>query len=519
MESKIKTTISDITFIGSGISSSFTLLHFLEKLKSSDFNGKLNIDIIDRYSEFHTGIPYGNRSGYSVLLITSLKNFLPEPERSKFIIWLNANKETLIQRLRNEGGDLTDEWINTHQLSINNNEWEDLFIPRRFFGVYIDQKIKNLLQDDGIKNKVAVNYIVGDVIDITEKDSGYKICFKDGSELNTSKAILSVGSLPVRYLWGEEPLIVRKNLLFVNDPYNPKLSSNLNRISEFVKGRQSKTNVLIVGANASALEILYKLNDDIGIRKNIGQFAFLSTLGLLPDSIIDTERQKNFIPQHLQALQKEETLTARDVADATYKDLDLADEITLGAASTVEIISSAFGKLLGKLDTKELKTFACLYGNDIGRRQRCAGYHYSKTIDDLKNQDAFEHIAGRFKDLQLNKDEYSMAYLDTATGTVKLHETPFHLIINCVGSTNLTRADIPDLIKNVLDKNYASMNESKIGFEVNDDLEANNNLHIIGPLLAGNIFDGKAVWHLEHCGRIMWLSEVLADKLITKVLA
>ena len=53
---------------------------------------------------------------------------------------------------------------------------------------------------------------------------------------------------------------------------------------------------------------------------------------------------------------------------------------------------------------------------------------------------------------------------------------------------------------------------------VNANLEASTNLHVIGPLLAGNIFEGKAVWHLEHCGRIMWLSKVLADRLINEIL-
>ena len=518
MESKIKTTISDISFIGSGISSSFTLLHFLEELKTSQFTGKLHIDVIDKYNEFHTGIPYGNRSGFSVLLITSLKNFLPEPELSKFIIWLSAYKEELIANLKAEGGELTNEWIETHKASIAHNDWEDLFIPRRFFGIYIDQKINNLLQDNAIKDKAVVNYLVGDVVDLVEKDKGYQIIMADGSEIQTNKAILSVGSLPVRYLWGEQPLVEKQNLLFVNDPYNPGLSSNLQRIQEFVNSRKDKTNVLIVGANASALEILYKLNDNKGIKKHLGQFAFLSTLGLLPDSIVDTERQKDFIPQNLQALQNEDCLTAKDIADATYKDLDLADEISLGAASTVEIISQAFGRLLGKLDTKELKTFACLYGNDIGRRQRCAGYHYSKTIESLKEQGAFEHIAGRFEDLSFIDGEFHLSYLDTATKEVKLHDTQFHIIINCVGSTNLERSDVPILIKNVLDKNYASMNESRIGFNVNDNLEASTNLHVIGPLLAGNIFEGKAVWHLEHCGRIMWLSKVLADRLINEIL-
>jgi uncharacterized NAD(P)/FAD-binding protein YdhS len=82
-----------------------------------------------------------------------------------------------------------------------------------------------------------------------------------------------------------------------------------------------------------------------------------------------------------------------------------------------------------------------------------------------------------------------------------------------VGSTNLANKNIPELLKNLIEKGYCKPNDSKIGFEVNELLEASDNLHIVGPLLAGNVFDGKAVWHVEHCGRIIWLSQVLSEKI------
>ena len=185
----------------------------------------------------------------------------------------------------------------------------------------------------------------------------------------------------------------------------------------------------------------------------------------------------------------------------------------MGAASTVEIVSKAFGALLGKLDTDELRKFACFHGNEIGRRQRCAGFHYSKTVDALKAEGRFNHIAGRFRDLKKNDNgEYVLEYLDTQTKTNLIDQDPVHIIINCVGSTNLSKENIPVLLQNMIKKGYAKANDSNIGFEVNEDLETLPNLHIMGPLLAGNIFDGKAVWHLEHCGRIIWLSKVLSEK-------
>ena len=516
MQAEIKTKISDITFIGSGISSSFTILHFLDKLEANpDATEKIHITIIDKYSEFHTGIPYGSRSGYSVHLITSLKNFLPEPELSKFIKWLNENKGWLLDNLKREGGDLSVEWMQTHAQKIENNDWEDLFIPRRFFGCYIEEKVNSRLDKFRQEGRLEISCITGEVIDIEKEAERYHLSLKNEQVIVSNKVVLSVGSLPVNHLWKDEDLIEEDNLLFANDPYKPELAQTLQKIDAFSEGLGNNTpiNVLIVGANASGLEMLYKLNDIAHIKSRINKFSFLSTQGLLPDSVIDTEKRKEYVPEHLKALADKESLTAQEIANATYKDLDHADEINLGAASTVEIVSKAFGALLGKLDTDELRKFACFHGNEIGRRQRCAGFHYSKTVDALKAEGRFNHIAGRFRDLKKNDNgDYVLEYLDTQTKTNLIDQDPVHIIINCVGSTNLSKENIPVLLQNMIKKGYAKANDSNIGFEVNENLEALPNLHIMGPLLAGNIFDGKAVWHLEHCGRIIWLSKVLSEK-------
>ncbi|WP_158447912.1 NeuD/PglB/VioB family sugar acetyltransferase [Aquimarina longa] len=506
---------SNITFIGSGISSSFTLLHFLDLLENHKEKRKIRITIIDKYQEFHTGIPYGERSGFSVHLITSLKNFLPEPERSKFIYWLNNNKNWLLDELKKDGGKLSLDWINTHIDKIEHNDWEDLFIPRRFFGWYINEKVKKRLEYFKIKGVIDIDYINGEVIDINRENDNYSLSLRDKKTISSEKVILSIGSLPVRYLWKNEPLVEEKELLFINNPYTPKLTRVLNQIENFVEKKSNKKiNVLIVGANASGLELLYKLNDIENIKSRINKFIVLSTQGILPDAVINEERRKKYTPFNLQALVKEKNVTAKIIAEATYKDLDYADEIQLGAASTVDIISKAFGSLLNKLSPEELKKFACHYGNEIGRRQRCAGFHYSKIVDELKKEDRFAHITGRFSDLKQNAiGEYSLEYLDTKSKENKTYEDTVHVIINCVGSTDLTKNDTPELLKNLINKGYCTPNDSKIGLEVNESLEIYKNLHVVGPLLAGNIFDGKAVWHVEHCGRILWLSQVLSKKI------
>ena len=280
----------------------------------------------------------------------------------------------------------------------------------------------------------------------------------------------------------------------------------------FLKNRGDKTtNVLIIGANASALEMLYKLNDVSNSNDFVpNNFVFLSTQGRAPDAVIDEKRRSEFLPVNLIKLQQENTLNAETIANATFKDISLSDDINLGAASTVETISKAFGGLLNKLTKPELEKFACHFGNEIGKKQRCAGVHYSNTIKYLKEENRFKHIAGRFVDIDDNNGEYSLKYLDTKTRIEKTYPDSFNLIFNCIGGKNLEQDDVPELILNLIKNGYCKPNESKIGFHVNDSLEASKNLHIMGPLLAGNVIDNKAVWHVEHCGRIIWTSHILA---------
>ena len=107
MENKIP---FNLVFIGSGISSTFTLYHTLKKLEKKEHGDTTRIAVVEKFESFHSGIPYGERSGSTTLLITSLKNFLPEPELSEFIEWLNENKQRLLDELKEQGGPLSLDW-------------------------------------------------------------------------------------------------------------------------------------------------------------------------------------------------------------------------------------------------------------------------------------------------------------------------------------------------------------------------------------------------------------------------
>jgi len=504
----------DLAFIGSGIAASFSILNFLKRIEGLKQSTPLRIAIIEKNSEFHAGIPYGNRSTTSCLLITSLADFLPQPELGDFLIWLNENKEWLIESFKKDGGNLSHEWLNKHEKEIEENKWEDLFLPRRFFGWYINEKVSKKIEKAVADGNIIVDYFNEQVTNVTNEGSQYAI-LGENTSWSAHKVVLSIGSLPPKDIAQNIANQSDKDLLVISDPYGSGLDKSLARISNFLKKRnEGKANVLIVGANASALEMLYKLNDDKELDHKIHKFYFLSTLGLIPDSEISLKGLATFKANNLLLLKDKTELTAKEIAEAAYADLDEAEGQGIGAATTVKIISEGFGNLLHLLNDKELENFACLYGNDIGRRQRCAGKHYTGTVKMLESQNRFEHLKGRYVGLmETDTGNHYLKYLQTSTGQEVDNEVDINVLISCIGSMNLTSEDIPELHKNLISSGLCTPNDSKIGFAVNQNLESASDLHIVGPLLAGNVIKGKALWHLEHCGRIIWSSKVLSETL------
>lgn len=512
--------ISDITFIGSGISTSFTIIPLLKLLSENSTKPvSLKLTIIEKSDEFHTGLAYGTRSGASALLITSLADFLPKgDEREAFIDWLSKNKTQLIQNLLNDGGILSENWVNVHSQDIANNNWERLYIPRCFFGVYIKEKVQQAVDDFNKNNHLEIQYVTNEVIDIAKNDDNYTIHLKDTSDIVTSKkVIVSVGIPPVKQLWSDKEAIeLSDKVCFISDPYKPSLTENLQKIEKFVSQQPETSNVLILGANASAMEMIYKTNDIASIKSKINNVFVVSPQGELPNSAPDEAYNAiEFIPKHLLELQNFEQLKAIEIYNAANKDLDEAASLGYGTAITEIPVSKAFLSLLSKLNTHELKEFACHYGNEIGKRQRRAGKHYTSVVDTLKSQSRLQHIKGHFSGV-VNLNDENGTHFNYKKNKDSISETSndtVQIIINCIGSKTLNQSPISPLIDNLIQKEYCKPNDSMRGFLINEHFESLPNLYIMGPLLAGNLINSTPLWHIEHCGRIISLGKLLAQNL------
>ncbi|NNK72421.1 MAG: hypothetical protein HKO94_04420 [Flavobacteriaceae bacterium] len=528
MNNTDRNTISldtDMTFIGSGITTSFILLSFLKNLSASDdFNGRLKLTIVEKDAENFTGLAYGPRSGSSALLITSLADFLPESLiRQEFIKWLSQNKETLISELRADGGKLSENWTDTHKIDIQKNNWEDIYIPRRFFGIFIKQKVNQAIADFSSTYDFQLKIIQDEAIGIDDNLDSFQVYFKNRTEsLSTKKIILSVGIPPVKQLWSDDFLSGHEQAAcLVKDPYNPGLDDNLHTIATHVNKQAGLSNILIIGSNASAMEMLYKLHDVPEITAKIGSVSVISPHGELPHSGQDKLMgQQRFVPTHLLELNKKYDLTAKDIYEATSRDLDEAEAMNLGTAISEGPISKAFVNLLDRLSHEELGVFACRYGNLIGKRQRRAGKHYNEVVERLNQDGRLKLIKGYYNNLEISADNQGLifSYRSSKSRSIREHEGLIDVVISCVGSRTLIDQPVSVLIDNLVQKGICKVNDSGIGFAVNDQQQTATNFFVAGPLLAGNVLNGMPLWHLEHCGRIIKTGERLAGILAQQLI-
>lgn len=498
-----------IAFVGSGIATSYTLIPLLDELENRKIEVPLEFFIIDKHDDFFKGLPYGNRSSKSVLLIQNLKNFISDPHRKHFKDWLDNNKEELVQEFLNHGGAYATKWVEDNSGFYNAGDWDELYVPRFFFGTYIEKEVTQRIERFKNNNKVNFHFIRSEVTKIEKKLNQFAIHFKDHANLETDRVILSIGSLPFKNLFkGKE----EGPYLYINQSYQPTLEHNLARVKKFVKANSEARpmKVLVLGANASGLEMVYKICDELPIGQYNLDFTSLSSHGTMPDGYFEEEKAKAFKAVNLELLQKESSITANDIAEAANKDIDEAELLGIGAATSVGIISEGFGRLLPQLSSDELLNFARFHGNQIGRRQRCAGQHYLSVVEDLKNEKRFKHLKARFHSIEATKDGLLVNYKENNNSNSEL----FDIVVNCLGSQNLESNTLGSLYGGILKDKLCVPNASNIGFAVDENMQASENFYVAGPLLAGNRIQDKVFWHLEHCNRIIWSSEQLARNVL-----
>lgn len=516
-----KENIYDLVFVGSGIACTYTMIHFINILENAPLNQKVKILVVDKTDEFWVGIPYGKRSGFNSLIITSLKDFLSIDELALFKTWLNTNINWVFKDFQKRNGTLSSDWLENNEKRFIENDWDNLYLPRYVFGYFLRERVTALLESAVNKNLLEYQLLKGDVSDIQKNDAIYKLTLKDdfsnNLEIESSKIILSIGSPPKKNLCALENYQSLSGVNLIEDLYQPKLEANIKQIYESLKESENKeqNNILIVGSNASALEAAYNIMDISGINDLINKFYFLSRDGAFPfRSSNGPSNLDSYALVALNALKNSSKITSKQILEAVKKDVELMKTLNVNIADIIYHISEIVNSLVVKLSPDEQKIFVNEDGVEIGKFQRKAGKEYCDVVDKLSLVNKLENVRGKFVKLVCQEEKFDhIEYVESNTLLKKTFDKPVKFIINCCGFEDLTGHSSSELILSLISNNICRTNTSKRGFTVNENFEADKNFFIMGPLLAGNSNKHTMIWHVESCTRICYLSNQLAQVL------
>lgn len=505
----------DITFIGSGMSCVTVLIEFLGDALSSRERGSepIKIAVVESHKEMWTGLPYGDRSWVNCLTISSLGNFLTDPKHlGEFGDWLQLNKSAVISEYKELGGDVAEKWCRRNADLLEVGCLKDIPIPRYWFGKFKTEKLTKLIERANAVGFVDITPIhaVAKSMDRTDQFAIHLLNEKgEDSQISSEKVILCTGHLPYKkdaVLSGSSSSRVLQNL------YDPHVECNLDLIQSRLQaiGADQSRNLLLVGSNSTAVELLNLVFNRESLRKQVSKITVISNSGQFPKASVRGAKKVAF--HFLNNFSEAESNIPSLVAEAMLKEFELLFRKEVCMDALGEILQRVRA-LLSDLSEQEYAEFLLKYGDDITRSTRRIAKNNLAAVHHFLQNDQLEILCGRIHGITdaQNEEGLYLKYED-GSGVVRSLEDPFHMVVSCIGFESIQDCSCP-LIRDAITKGLCRINKSGKGIAVNASFEASPGLYINGPLLAGNVNETIHFWHLENVSRLLFLAPFLSDRL------
>jgi uncharacterized NAD(P)/FAD-binding protein YdhS len=516
----MKMTAYDLAIVGSGIACSMTLCQLAERLKDIPAPGMaLRIAIIEKEGEIWNGIPYGRRSSVGALTFQRLQEFLEEPERSYFITWLAANADSWLKTFRECGGPGAEKWISDNQPLMERDQWGELYLPRFLFGLYVSSHAARAVEELSRAGVATVTVIHGEATGISRMPGRHHTITVENSTgawvtIEAARVVLAIGSPPQRSVHSDA-VASRHSHTHIANIYSPAEDLSIQKIQQVLSSLPEKrmANILILGSNASALEVLYLINYRPEIRNLINSVVVLSRSGVLPYKICEETVQ--FELTALESLCDSTYFSAADLMAAITADIRRAEGLSLNIADLRDPVGAAVSRLTALMHISEQEKFVCEHGVHYSRMMRRAGRDTRNAADEMVRLGLLTTAKGDLRRLEPSPSGsglMSAIYANAGVEGEITHPMPFSITINCGGFEDLDFSS-SRLINSVIDNKLCKVNSTNRGFLVDDRLEASENFYVIGPLVAGNFNDKIRLWHVESASRISWLAKLLGEAL------
>lgn len=555
----------DIAIIGSGAAGTHCLLNLLEQLPIS--TDSIRIAVIDRDTQFHCGIPYGNRSAPTSLLITRLADFLPQPDLTAFTRWLNEHREHILTTMR-----IDREWVNRHKQDIRNGNWENLYIPRRLYGDYLHQKTEAAIQRARELNIAIVDHFVSDITDIvTHCDGTSTVHGSADFKVRALTTVLAIGSPPVKRLKvteshndaGRDDRLLPHDAVptelaetisrvrsgatthlpgYISDIHSPTVEDALDRVGDSLRSvPREQRRILVVGGNADALEFV--LASAVMRAETGATLAVLSPQGrphYWRHEHPGEQPDLDAVQAVLDAIEAGERPRAHHFMKAVER--DVANSITSGRDNaTVSAIMAAVGPVIEHMDETELAEMAASCGLRVSNLLRQAGGDAIDLLDAANADTTVTFEQGHFDSADQSDSMYTvMVNRSDAKHELRSADTSseasshsdhggsglsapvtlpqkYAVIVNATGFETVSTTRSP-LLQRLLRNGVASVSQSNAGLATDGQFRAADGIYVLGPLLSGFHHDRTVIWHVESVSRIISLAAQLAPLLIEDTL-
>ena len=503
----------DLVVLGSGIACTLTLSSLLARFEPGA--APVSIAVVEKNGEFWRGLPYGRPSSPNSLIITTLGEFVPDEERDEFIGWLKATRQHWTAELARNGGAAAQNWLASNTAAMDADDWSEIYIPRILYGDFAEAKLMAAIAQAERGGRARVSLIRGEAVDVARDGNGFEVRIRrggDATSLDARRVLLAIGSPPFRMLNGADDL----ECLYINNAYNPSLPANLASVETRLRDAQpGARNLLIVGSNATSLEILYLVARDPSLRDAADKVVVLSTGGRLPQKMT-RERFREAAFPNVEALRTATTYSALDCVEAAEADVAGLDP-AVRVGDTFHHLSGLVVEAVDRLSHDEKRRFYNTYGMRFTRLIRRAGAEYSDAAADLVESGKAQLLAGVFETLKSDGGAARVVYTPEAQKTMTTHPLSFAAVVNCTGFEELSSASSSSLIANLCKRGLAEVNDTNRGFAVGEDFQAGDGIFVCGPLLGG-VFNATAkFWHVENVRRIQTIAKMIAVPLASSL--
>lgn len=499
----------DVAVVGAGVAGTSTVLELLAAHREGrDGAAALRrIVVVERSEDLWAGLPYGRRSGSASLIVTPLRDFLPDPLRGAFLAWLEERAARVLAADPELG--VSASWVSDHARAIEERRWEELFVPRRLFGQFLGERVASEIR---ATPGVDVQVIRGEAQSLRH-ESGMpvlSVTTPDGQvEVASRVAVLAVGSPPKRTLIRE--LAGAGTGRFVDDTHAGSLDELLEDLREHLTAAPGARGTLLVGANADALELLHAAHRALHPGGDSLRLTVLAPHGLPDAWSVRPDRSAAYRSRVLARYARttaDADLTAAGIHRAIEEDVLLALEEGLAEQDTADELKRLTHELLDRLPWAEQEAFVTTHGHLINRFWRPTGGDYQQVATDLLADDRVDVIEGSYVRAEDTADGWAVV-IRTPGGAEERLAHRYGAIVNCAGFDELDRTRDP-FLRSLLDTGLVRATASRRGLAVDLAFRAAPRVHVAGPLLAGNLTTRLRVWHLESCRRILAMAPAIA---------